>query len=83
MANPNIEIRVDPGSGENSGVRRNNAGGGDRFRRGERPKILISVDSAVKFAQEFAAISGIVFPGVFAVQKQANREWLRGLHAFA
>ncbi len=83
VANPNIEIRVNPGSGENPRVGWNVARRGNRLGRSERPEILISLDAPVKFAQKLAAIPRIVFPGIFAIEKQAHREGLSGLHVFS
>src|SRR6266481_1102539 len=83
VADPDVEIRVDPGGGENSGSGRNFAGSGDGFAGRERAEILIGLDAAVKFAEEGTAGARIVFPGVFAVQEKTNGERLIALDGFA
>src|SRR5580692_2846733 len=83
VANPHVKIRINPRGWKNSAAPRDIPGSRNSLSRGECTKILVSLDSAVKFAQKFTAISWIVFPGVFAIEKQANRERLPGLHAFA
>src|SRR5260370_9401758 len=81
MADPDVEICVDPGSGENSSGGGNFAGGGDGFAGGESAEILVALDARVKLAQERAPVSRIVFPGVFAIEKKTNRERLIALHS--
>ena len=83
MADPHVEIRVDPGSGENSSGGGNFAGGGNGFAGGQRAEILVALDASVKLAEEGASVSGVVFPGIFAVQKKTNREGLIAVHGFS
>src|SRR5437879_4686106 len=83
MANPHVEIGVDPGSGENPCGGGKRAGSGNRFGRGKGAKILIALDARVKLAKKRAAVSWVVFPGIFAVEKKANGEWLIARHVFS
>src|SRR5690349_3819626 len=83
MSDPHIEISVDPGSGENSRIGGDFASRSNRFACRQGTEVLIPGDSSVELAQEFAAIPGVIFPGVFAIEKQANRQGLRGSHTFA
>src|SRR5262249_6634346 len=73
-ADPNVKIGVDPRSGKDSAGGRNVLGGGNRFTGRERAKILIAGNALVKLAQEIAAVARIIFPGVFAVEKNTNRQ---------
>src|SRR6266436_3204371 len=69
VPDPDIEIRINPGRGENPRIHRNIAGCGNRFGRSEGPKIMVPLDAAVEFTQKFAAVPRIVFPGIFAIQE--------------
>src|SRR5581483_5156595 len=77
VTDPNVEIRVDPGSGENAVVRGNITCGGNGFAGGERAEIGIILNAAKKFA----AVSRVVFPGVFAIEEKADGKGLRRLNA--
>src|SRR5229473_672671 len=83
MADPHVEIGVNPGSGENPGSGGKRAGGGNRFGRREGAKILIALDACVKLAKKRPAVPGVVFPGIFAVEKNTNGEGLIARHVFS
>src|SRR6266852_4672221 len=69
VTDPNIEIGVDPRSGEDSGGRGKFVGGGDSFAGRQRAEILSILNAFVKIAQEVAAAAGVILPGIFAVEK--------------
>src|SRR5258708_17152107 len=83
MADPDVEIGVDPGSGENSGGGGKIAGGANRFRRSDRAEILIAPDACIKLAEKSAAVPRVVFPGIFAVEKKTNGQRLIARHALS
>src|SRR5260370_29353437 len=83
MADPDVEIGVDPGSGENAGGGGKIAGGANRFRRSERAEILIALDACIKLAEKRAAVPRVVFPGIFAVEKKTNGQRLIARHALS
>src|SRR5713101_4495520 len=66
VTNPDVEIGVDPRGGEDSASGRYFLVGRDGFAGGQRSKILIGLNSFVEFAQELAAVAGVVLPGIFA-----------------
>ncbi len=72
VTDPDIEIRVDPGRGENSFHDRRSGVGFHCFARGERANFGIVLNSAVELAEEFASVPGVVFPGVFPVENHAD-----------
>ena len=76
VANPNVKVGINPGSGKNPRSRRNFSSAGDGFTCRERAEVRVGFDAAVKFAQEFAAVAWVIFPGVFAIEKKANGERL-------
>src|SRR5205085_10826562 len=76
VSDPNIEISVNPGTRENFADHGNLSRSSYGFARGEGAEIRIGLDTTVKLAQEFAAVAGVIFPGVFAVEKKTNRERL-------
>ncbi len=82
VSDPHVEIRVDPGSGENAAVRGHVLRRSDGFGCGERAEVLIARDAPVKFTQEFATVARVIFPGVLAIQKKTDREGIRALRAF-
>jgi len=83
MAGPDVEIRVDPGAGDDVGDGGEFAGSGDRFRGGERADIGVSLDAGVETAEEIAAIAGEILPGVLAVENEGNSERAIGMGALA
>src|SRR5207247_10877724 len=83
VGNPHVEICVDSRGGENSSGGGNSAGGGDGFGCSKRAEILVVLDASVKLAEKRAAVPWIVFPGVFAVEEETDRERLIGLHCFS
>src|SRR5260370_31900870 len=83
MANPHIEIGVDPGSGENPWSAGKRSGGGNRFGRRKGAKILIALDARIKLAKKRTAVPRVVFPGIFAVEIKANGEGLIARHVFS
>src|SRR6266446_6774906 len=83
VTDPDLKIGVDSGGGEVSADSRNFLGGGDGSVGGQRAEILIILNTFVKFAQEFAAVAGVIFPGIFAVEKQADGQRLLARDAFA
>src|SRR6266446_509291 len=83
VTNPDVEIGVDPRGGENSAGGGDFLGGSDGFAGGQRAEILITLNAFVKFAQEFAAVAGVILPGIFAVEKQADGQRLLARDAFA
>src|SRR5205807_4664774 len=76
VPDPNIEVSVNPGTWENFADHGNLSRSSYGFARGEGTEIRIGLDTTVKLAQEFAAVAGVIFPGVFAVEKKTNRERL-------
>src|SRR5689334_21719024 len=50
VANPNVKIGVNPGSGKNSRSRRNFSSAGDGFACRERAEVRVGFDAAVEFA---------------------------------
>src|SRR5258707_12660021 len=77
---PIFKIRVDPRRRENSTGGRNVVRGCDRFTGGERAKILIVRDAAVELTEKFTTVARVIFPGIFAVEEDANRERIRTTH---
>src|SRR5262249_50725164 len=65
VADPHVEVGVDPRSGKNTVRLRRVSSRADSFAARERSEILIRLDAAVEFAKEFAAVARVVFPGVF------------------
>src|SRR6266567_8038619 len=82
MADPHVEVGVDPGCGENPGSGGNFTGYGNGFAGGECAEVLIALDPDVKFAQEPAAVARVIFPSVFAVEKKTDGERVIDRHAF-
>src|SRR5690349_19812508 len=76
VANPNIEVSVNPGGRKNRRGRRDFSSSGDGFTGSQRTEIEIGFHAAVKLAQKFAAIARVVFPGVFSVEKETNSKRL-------
>src|SRR6266481_4098708 len=83
VSDPHVEVRIDPGGWKDSSRRGHFAGGRDRFADGKGAKILVTFDALVELAQKLASVARVVFPGVFTVEKQTNRERLGALHALA
>src|SRR5260370_31083045 len=83
VPDPHVKVCVDPGSGENPCGGGEGAGGGNRFGRRERAKILIALDARVKLAEKRAPVPWVVFPGIFAVEEKANGERLIARHVFS
>src|SRR5579859_895865 len=83
MADPDVKVCVNPGRRKNSGARRNVARCGDGFAGSERPDILICLHAAVEFAQKLAPVPRKILPGIFAIEKNANRQRLGRLHPLA
>ena len=72
VADPHVEIRVDPRCRENSRRWREFRRPRRSLRGGERANIRIVLNVSIELAEKFAAVAGIIFPGVFAVQNQAD-----------
>jgi hypothetical protein len=70
-ADPDIEVGVDPGAGEDAVE---GAGGvaGDAFADGDGLHAGVGGDAGVELAEEFAAAFGEVLPGVFAVEDDGD-----------
>src|SRR4029077_85737 len=83
VPNPNIEVRVDPRGREDSTRGAHFPSRRERLACGERAKIRVSFDALVELAQEFAPVTGIVFPGIFTIEKERDRQWLGALHALS
>src|ERR1700730_9484906 len=83
MTNPHVEVCVDPRRGENSVGGGDFLCGSDGFASGQRAKILVLLNALVEFAQEFAAITRVILPRIFAVEKEADGQRLLAGHAFA
>src|SRR5260370_7125969 len=83
MADPHVEIRVDPGRGKNSGGDGNFAGGGNGLGGGQRTEILVTLDASVKLTEEGASVPRVVFPGIFPIEEKTDGERLIALHGFA
>src|SRR5579871_80444 len=82
-SDPDIEICIDPGRGKDSGVLRNFARRGDRFADRERREVRIALNAAIKFTQKISAVSRVIFPGIFAVEKKTNCQRTGGRNFFA
>src|SRR5262245_27104309 len=68
VADPYVEVGVDPGAGKNAaGTRNASAGCCDRFARSHGTEIAVVLNAAIKFAEKFAAVSRIVLPGILSV----------------
>ena len=80
VADPDVEIGVDPGCRENPAVVGSVFCGGNRFAGGERAKIRIARYSLVEFAQKFATVARVIFPRIFAIEENGNRERVGALH---
>src|SRR5271170_6402456 len=82
-ADPDVEICVDPRGRENTvrcgyvGRRR------DGFGSGQGAEILVVADPAIKLTQKLPAIARVIFPSIFAVQKEANGQGFVGADRFA
>src|SRR5260370_31181463 len=83
MADPHVEIRVDPRSGKNSGGSWNFTAGGNGCAGCQRAEILVALNASVKLAEEDASVPSVVLPGVFAIEEKANCERLIALHGFS
>jgi hypothetical protein len=73
VADPHVEIRVDPRGWEYSLHRRRSGVGLYGFTDGEGADLGIVLNAAIKFAEELATVLRVVFPGVFAVENHADR----------
>src|SRR4029077_20933433 len=82
IANPDIEIGVDPGTGGDSLNRGDLVRVAQGFTDGERAYIRIAGNSSVKLAQKFAAVAGVILPGIFAIENQRQRQRDARLDAF-
>ena len=72
VADPDVEIGVNPRSRKNPRGRGDFSRGRDGLCDGKRTEIGVRFDAAIKLAQKFAAISGVVFPSVFAIEEQTD-----------
>src|SRR5262249_8889032 len=66
MADPDVEIRVNPGAGKDAGqlTNRRRATLGHR----DRPQLRVNLEPAIEGAQEGTAAIGEMLPGVLAVE---------------
>ena len=82
MADPDVEIGVDPRTGRDSLHRGDFARFAQGFADGEGADIRIARNAPIKLAQKFAAIAGVILPGIFAVENQRQSQRAARVHAF-
>src|SRR5215468_4985241 len=75
VADPHIEVGIDPRSRKNSGCLWSVAGRGNGLARRQRPEIRVTLNPSIEFAQKFPAMPGIVFPSIFPIR---NKHTVRG-----
>ena len=76
MADPHVEIGVNPGARKNLARHGDCSRGSNGFAGSECAKVGIGFDAPVKLSQEFAAVAWVILPSIFTIEKKTNRKWL-------
>ncbi len=82
MADPDVKVGIDPRTGRDSLHRGDFARFTQGFADGEGADVRVARNPPVELAQKFAAVAGVILPGIFAVENQRQGQRAARVHAF-